>query len=220
MPDTRWLLAELKGRFAVVSNDAEHTPEQLSRLLQGLALEVAPEQIVLAGTTAIDVAATEYPGAKVLLLGSTPLRTYARRRGLVLDESRADIVLVARDRYFTYRKLALAADAVSRGAQLLVAAPDRSHPGPHGQPIPETGALAAAILAVTGPMPHRIIGKPEPALFTMGCTRLGLDPLDVTMIGDNPETDGLGARRLGMRFIRVHEGRIGKQAPELLLATG
>ncbi|SFU10707.1 HAD hydrolase-like protein [Mesorhizobium sp. YR577] len=80
--------------------------------------------------------------------------------------------------------------------------------------------MAAAILAVTRPVPHRIIGKPEPTLFKMGCNRLELEPLDVTMIGDNPETGGLGARRLSMRFIQVLDGRIGKKKPELLLATG
>jgi len=54
-------------------------------------------------------------------------------------------VLVARDRYFTYRKLALAANAVSHGAQLFVAAPYRSHPGPHGQPIPETSSFGGVL---------------------------------------------------------------------------
>ncbi|PTM93540.1 HAD-IIA family hydrolase [Mycoplana dimorpha] len=220
LPDALWLLEQVRGRFVIVSNNAEHTPHQLARALRAMGLGVAQEQLLLAGTAAIDTIAAEYPGASVLLLASASLRTYARRSGLRLDQPRPDIVLVARDRHFSYARLAEAADALSDGARFVVAAPDRNHPGANGKPVPETGALAAAILACVGPIPHRVIGKPEPALFEMGCARLGIAAQNALMIGDNPETDGLGSKRIGMRFLQVERGLIRTAKSHLRYAAG
>ncbi len=208
LPDAAWLLHQVAGRFVVVSNNAEHTPRQLSRLLKGMGLPVEPEQLALAGTAAIDLIAERHPRSAVLLIGSMSLKRYAQARGLCLVETRPDLVLVARDRHFTYAKLAVAAEAIASGAGLIVTNPDGSHPGPDGRPVPETGALAAAIIAVTGLRDYTVIGKPEKALFDMGCRLLGLSPQETLMIGDNPQTDGLGARRLGMGFLQVDRGTI------------
>ncbi|WP_421359622.1 HAD-IIA family hydrolase [Agrobacterium rosae] len=206
LPDARWLLKQVEDHYMVVSNNAEHTPDQLSRMLRSLGLPLASDRIILAGTTAIDCIAQRHPGASVLLLGSAGLRNYARRKGLRLHQERPDIVLVTRDRNFSYIKIATAAEALCDGAALFVAAPDLSHPGPTGKPVPETGALAAAILACAGPREYTVIGKPERILFEMACKRLGVTPADAVMIGDNPQTDGLGASRVGMQFWQVDNG--------------
>jgi HAD superfamily hydrolase (TIGR01450 family) len=200
------LLHAVRDRFVIVSNDAEHTPEQLSRFLRSRGLKVWHEQIVVAGTAALDVVAREQPGARVLLLAGVALRTYARRLGLRLTDTGADIVVLSRDRRFSYVKLAAAVNAIRLGATLVATNPDRTHPGPEGSIVPETGALLAALLACVGPIVYRIIGKPEPALFEAGLARLGTPPHDTVVIGDNDETDGLGARRLGMRFAKLEVG--------------
>ncbi|MFN7024731.1 MAG: HAD-IIA family hydrolase [Pseudorhizobium sp.] len=208
LPDAGWLLDAVAGRYAVVSNNAEHTPRQLARVLNSIGLPVPEDRLILAGTTAIDIIAEEFPGASIMLLGSTALIGYARARGLKVGHPVPDLVLVTRDRRFTYTKLAEATQAIVSGAALFVAAPDVSHPGPNGMPVPETGALAAAILATTGLRDYRVIGKPEQTLFQLGCRRMGVAPCNALMIGDNPDTDGLGASRAGMRFCRVNEGLI------------
>lgn len=209
MPDAAWLLEKAAGRFMLVSNNSEHTPNQLSRQLRHLGLRIAPDQIVLAGTAALERIVRTSPGARLLLLGSAALMGYARTLGLTLVKAPdADIVLVTRDRKFTYAKLALAAEALSLGARLVVACPDRSHPGPRRQPVPEAGALAAALIAAAGVADYEVVGKPEPLLFEIACRRLGIEPRQGLMIGDNSETDGAGARRLGMAFVLVRNGQI------------
>jgi len=90
-----------------------------------------------------------------------------------------------------------------REAELIATNPDRTHPGPGGSIVPETGALLASILACVGQVDHRIIGKPEPALFEAGLARLGTTAHETVVIGDNDETDGLGAQRLGLRFAKL-----------------
>lgn len=205
LPYAASLLGSLEDRFVVLSNDAEHMPEQLSRSLRAMNLHVPPERIVLAGATAVDLVAREMPGARVMLLASTVLRTYARRLGIELVETGGDVVVLGRDRLFTFARLAAAANAVRDGAELIVANPDRTHPGKDGTVVPETGALLSAILACTGDVGYRIIGKPEPPMFWKALTLLGSEADNAVMIGDNVETDGRGALRTGMSFVHVDD---------------
>jgi ribonucleotide monophosphatase NagD (HAD superfamily) len=125
------------------------------------------------------------------------------RLGLHLTADNAEIVLVGRDRSFSYKAIQLAAGALHRGASLIVANPDGRHPAPDGSPVPETGALAAAILAAAGHPPCRVIGKPQSELFRDGLALLECDAGNAIMIGDNPETDGAGARAAGIKFFLI-----------------
>ncbi|SEP64072.1 Haloacid Dehalogenase Superfamily Class (subfamily) IIA/haloacid dehalogenase superfamily, subfamily IA, variant 1 with third motif having Dx(3-4)D or Dx(3-4)E [Devosia sp. YR412] len=215
LPGARDLLAATADRFAIVSNDSEHTPDQLARRFREWRLPLPPERIVLAGVTALEAAAERYPGSRLVLLGSPALRRMARNMGFELVERNAQVVIVARDRQFTYAKLAMAARAVRDGADVLVAAPDLSHPGADGYLVPEAGALAAALFAVTGPVPHRVIGKPQPELFRHACRSIGIAPEHCVVIGDNPRTDGAGASGLGVPFWQVVPGKL----PDLLRET-
>lgn len=203
LPGAREFLSRLPGPFVILSNDSEHVPRQLATLFRKRGIAIHPRNIVLCGVVAVEAIAARFPGARVMLLGSPALRIVALRLGLLLDTERPDIVLFARDRTFSFDKLAAAAKAVRRGAQLLLACPDTSHPGPEGEPVPEVGALAAALFACIGEVPHEVIGKPEPTLFKIGCERLGIAPAQCMMIGDNPLTDGIGAARAGIPFCQV-----------------
>lgn len=198
------LLRQLDN-FAILSNDAEHTPTQLSELLNTLDLRVRPEQCILAGSAALELIATERSGARVMLLASRQLARHGARLGLNMQTTDPEIVVLGRDRDFNYQRLSAAANAIRRGADLIVANPDLSHPGGGGRIVPETGALLAAILASAGPVPYRTIGKPESHLFELGLRRLGVRASDAVMIGDNPLTDGEGARRAGIRYIAASE---------------
>lgn len=203
----RDLVRHFGERLVVVSNDAEHTPVQLARRLGALGLPIAPDRILLAGTVALDTIAVERPGARIFLLGGFALHRHARRLGLepigVEKAEEAEIVLVGRDRGFSFARLAAAANAVRAGAILMAANPDRTHPGRAGRVVPETGALLAAIMACTREVPVRVFGKPEPLLFQRGIARLGVAPSALVVIGDNPETDGAGAERLSLHFVHA-----------------
>lgn len=218
LPFARSLLESLAGRFVVLSNDAEHMPGQLSRALRAMDLHVDPEQIVLAGATALDTVANEMPGARIMLLASPALRAAARRHKLELVETGADLVVLCRDRNFNYAKLAAAANAVRGGAKLIVANPDLTHPGRSGTVVPETGSLLRAVLACTGNVAYRVIGKPEPPMFGKALAMLGSRAADAVMIGDNAETDGRGASSAGMSFVHIDDWLASRQASPRLNA--
>lgn len=203
LPGAGAFLRAASGRCIVVSNDAEHLPAEIARKLCRLGVVLPPDRILLAGALALERLAAQRPGVRVLVLASRSLRRYAQYLGLRSSREGVDVVFLGRDRRFGYETLALAANAVRRGALLVVANPDLTHPSPDGGIVPETGALLRALLACTGPVPYEIVGKPEPHLFQAALERLGLRAPQVLMIGDNPETDGRGARDLGIPFVQV-----------------
>lgn len=197
----REVLAAYGDRAMILSNNSSDTEESLSERLVRVGLDVAPERIVLAGIETVRITASRWPGARTMMLASSRLITLAQDMRLVVTNDAPDVVLVARTLAFNYAMLSRAANAVRAGARFVVANPDMSHPGPEGTLVPETGALAAAIAAASGREPSHVIGKPQPELFQAALTRLGLTPDQAVMVGDNPDTDGLGASRLGIPHI-------------------
>ncbi len=200
-------LAEWLGpRLWLVSNNSTEVATELSAVLAKGGLRIPPARIVLAGEAAVAAIAHDHPGASLLLAGSTALRRAASDAGLrVLDwrgNRTPDVVLLARDRNFSYGRLQRIAVALRNGATLVATNPDLTHPGPNGRPIPETGALLAAVMATAPSHPVRIVGKPQPELFHAALTRAGVtDPARAVMIGDNPATDIAGARTAGIPAI-------------------
>jgi HAD superfamily hydrolase (TIGR01450 family) len=202
----RELIARVRDAYVVVSNDSSHTPSGLADELADLGLPVPPTRIVLAGAATIDLIADEMPGARVMLFASPALSALAVAAGLELVDERPDVVVLARDESFTYAKLCRAANAIRRGAGLVVTNLDLTHPGHGRDVVPETGALLAALRACCSDVPYRVVGKPEPRLFIEALRRLGTPPESTLVIGDNPATDGRGAKKLGMPFLLVRDG--------------
>jgi HAD superfamily hydrolase (TIGR01450 family) len=203
IPGARAFLVRHGARSVVVSNNSAETPAMLAGRLAALGLAVDHRRIVLAGTLTIDTVAAQHPRARALLLGSPALADYAVRVGLTLTSDQAEIVIVARDERFDYVTLAHAANLVRDGARFYATNPDVAHPGEGGRIVPETGALLAALAAAAGRPADAVFGKPGPMIFAAALARLGTAAAETAMIGDNPETDGAGARRLGLSYLEV-----------------
>ncbi|SFG29060.1 4-nitrophenyl phosphatase [Novosphingobium sp. CF614] len=204
LPCAKRLIAEHADRVAIVSNNSTHLPADLKEILAWHDVDFPQDRIFLAGVEAVrDVAQS---GAKrVMLLSAPKIRDLARTLGVPLVRDNPDVLVLMRDARFSYAKLERAANALRQGARLVVANADRTHPGPADRVVPETGALLAALLACAGDAKFEpsVIGKPGPLLFQRACQHLNVAPQHAVMIGDNPETDGEGALRLGIRSILI-----------------
>jgi 4-nitrophenyl phosphatase len=200
------LLRAYHDRYVVVSNNSTHTAIQLARRLRAAGLAVEPDRLVLAGEMTVQYLCARHPEARVLLCASTGLRRYAVQRGCQLVEDGADIVALALDKRFTYGLLGRVTQELVRGAKLVVSNADINHPGPDGLVVPETGALMHAVMSSSGCAPSHVVGKPGPAMFEEGLRRLGHPREEVVVIGDNPNTDALGAVRAGLRYLLVGDG--------------
>lgn len=199
-------ILERQEKVAIVSNNSTHLPEDLSQILAATEVRIHPNRIVLAGIEALN-RAVELKPTSVLILGDRRIKVYARKLGLPIVHDKADLVVLLRDRQFSYRRLERAANCLRSGARLIVANPDANHPGRHGQLVPETGALYAGLMASLGDgveVETEIIGKPGPRLFRRACQSLRISPSSAVMIGDNPATDVAGADALGMPSILLN----------------
>jgi 4-nitrophenyl phosphatase len=203
-PSAKRLILQYADRIAIVSNNSTHLPRDLAAILAQQDVPFPQGRIFLAGVEAMrDVAQSS--AKRVMLFSAPTMRNLAGSLGLRLVRDNPDVLILMRDARFTYAKLERAANALRQGARLIVANADRTHPGPEGRVIPETGALLAALLACAGDtkVEPRVIGKPGPLLFERACRGLGIEPHQAVMIGDNPETDGEGALSLGIQSILI-----------------
>ena len=76
----------------------------------------------------------------------------------------------------------------------------------------DVGPFVQALAYATGKTPV-VMGKPSPVFFTQACQRLGLVPAQVSMIGDDAQSDVAAAQAVGMRGILVKTGKF--QASDL-----
>tara|TARA_R110002072_G_scaffold256965_1_gene415762 strand:- start:1084 stop:1959 length:876 start_codon:yes stop_codon:yes gene_type:complete len=205
LPGADALARALGDRLYIVSNNSTDLADNLSELLTSRGLAVPAQRILLAGQLAVETLAQQRPRARVLLVAGSRLIALARRLEIQLVAENPDVVLLARDPAFSYDKLQRVARALAQGADLLAANPDLTHPGADGYPVPETGALLAAVRACAPTLPParlEIIGKPAPALYLAALARAGNPaPDQAVMLGDNPLTDLAGATALGLPAI-------------------
>jgi HAD superfamily hydrolase (TIGR01450 family) len=200
-------LESVAGRYIVVSNNSTETANRLSAKLARMGLSIPPERLILAGEETIRFAAARYPGARCVLATSGLLRDMAAREGLEPVDQHAEFVILGRDLRWNYRQLTLLLNELRRGAVLIVTNPDLTHPDREDRIIPETGSLLAALVAGSGVTPAHIVGKPEALLFEEALRRLGSEPGNTIVVGDNPSTDREGAQRLGLRCVLVSADR-------------
>lgn len=201
LPSTRALLSQCASRVVIISNNSTMLPEDFARILERGGVSVPSHNIVLAGAQAVRGLASRR--RRILMYGSARMKAFALSLGLTLERECADTVLLMRDPRFNYAKLLRAANALHKGARLVVANADRTHPAPGNRLVPETGALLAALRTCVPHVEPEIVGKPSPLLFMMACEILGITPDEAVMIGDNPETDGDGAAALGIASIMI-----------------
>lgn len=190
-------------RLWIVSNNSTDSPASLGARLRDLGLQVADERLILAGAEAVRALSQRSPETPVALFASQSLVAYAERLGLEISEQEPGTVLLCRDVSFDYAALQRILSLLEAGAELVVANPDVSHPSLTGPPVPETGALLAAIRSIRPRQRFQVIGKPEPHLFTIAMERAGTTADRSVMIGDSVTTDGAGAYALGIHFLQV-----------------
>jgi HAD superfamily hydrolase (TIGR01458 family) len=70
----------------------------------------------------------------------------------------------------------------------------------------DVGAYTAALEYATGRV-SELIGKPSAAFFLAGAAALGIEPGRIALVGDDLESDVLGAKAAGMSGILVKTGK-------------
>jgi len=197
-------LRDAGERVVVVTNNSSLTIAQYLDKLERVGVPTAAEDLI---TSAQVAAGLVEAGTRALVVGGDGIREALSGRGVEVvdgDGGHApvvDTVVVGWTRAFDYDVLTRAMLAVRGGARLLGTNHDPTLPTPDGV-LPGGGTLTTAIAYASG-VPAVFAGKPNQPTVDAAKQRFG--PIEV-MVGDQPSTDGVLARRMGATWALVLTG--------------
>jgi len=200
-------LRGLGKRLAFVSNKPIGTREEYAAKLNRLGIACSVDEVINSPLVLARYLQKHRPGAKCFPVAEEPVIKELLAHGLRISEDpkEIEVVVVAFDRTFDYRKLNIAYRASLHGAELIATNPDRTCPMPDYD-LPDAACMIAAIEACTLRKVRPIVGKPSAIMLREGLEILGLKAGQCAMVGDRLETDMLMARRAGLAGVLVLTG--------------
>jgi HAD superfamily hydrolase (TIGR01450 family) len=191
------------------TNNASLTPQDVADQLLGLGLAVGPANVVTSSQAGAAYVATLFPpDSLVLAVGGPGVAAALAEAGLrPVDQADPGVVAVLQGygANVTAALLAEASYAIEDGATWVATNRDATLPTQRGI-APGNGALIGAVAVATGVQPSAATGKPEPPLYELSVSRLGVPKAGVLAIGDRLDTDILGAMNAGLDSLWVLTG--------------
>jgi len=200
-------------RLRFVTNTTTRSKTQLAAELRGLGIELEDAEV----QTTADAAVAALRGRRVLALVMHAL--VGDLDGIELVGEGADAVLLGgadetpeTNLVFSYMNLARAFAELEMGAELYCLHRNRWWQTKRG-PLLDTGAFVVG-LEYAAEIEATVLGKPSPSYFEAACQALDAEPGMTWMVGDDLESDIVGARGMGMRTVLVRTGKFRPDAVE------
>ena len=194
-------------RFVLVSNNTTHRPIDLLGLLRNLGFSVEEENLVTCVSAALNWLKTKKI-KQCFVIGGLQLKSLLNENEIETREGeKTEAVLVGLDTALDYQKLKIATNAlVKNNAYLLALHENKVYKDEKGELSPSVGAVVKA-LEYACQKRAKVFGKPNPTFFREILKRLKAKPDDCMMISDDPLSDLLGAKKLGMKTVFVTSGK-------------
>jgi len=203
-----WLRKARRGgrSFKLVSNNTTHSPGELYSLLREKGFEIRPEELV----TCLLAAKERLRKIKLrrcFIIGSAAMKRYFRGEGFEVDSNREfDAVLVGLDEKLTLQKLKTATEAILQGgAKLIAMHKGRLYVDRGGAISFSSGPIVSALEFACG-VKATVVGKPSRSFYRNCIEDWQVDPGAVMMISDDPLSDLVGAKKMGMKTAFVLSG--------------
>jgi len=205
----------------ILTNDSTHVREEIRQNLAKLGFNFASEEILTSSYLTAHYLAERFLQAPFYLVGESGLRRELEAAGHYVS-NKPKVVVVGLDRQLNYEKLNDALRYLRAGAELVGSYGGAVYMSDHG-PALSAGPIVKLLEFGSGER-ATIIGKPSPLMFRIAL-RLANDKAGkAVMIGDQIETDIVGARRAGVHTILVLTGvetrkgiRLSKIKPEAVI---
>ena len=208
------LRSEGRRLFILTNNSTDSAATVHARLVE-FDIPVNKEEVLTSGLLTAQYLQERHGRVTYFLVGEEGLDAEMRRCGHVRTEGEsADFVVVGLDRRITYEKLDHAARLARNGSGIVAAHTSRLYMYKSG-PAMAAGPLVKAI-EYASKRRAVVIGKPSRLMFSIALHRAGAKKSEAVMIGDQADTDILGATRAGIDAILVTTG-IDQDAPGLKL---
>lgn len=203
-----------------ITNNSTRSRKHYADKLTAMGIPTDPEHVMTSAyATALYLQSIGAAGKKVYVVGEHGLAAEMEAAGLKVvpdaDPAPVDFVVAGLNRELTYAHLRRAHAEITRnGAAFIATNRDATYPLESGE-IPGGGAIVAPIEVSCG-IRGVTIGKPEPHTWLRILALAGAEPRQALMIGDRPETDIMGAKKIGLHTALVLTGvTTPDQAPHL-----
>ncbi|MCC7421097.1 MAG: HAD family hydrolase [Planctomycetaceae bacterium] len=202
----RWI-ADLQTRgipFLFVTNNSQRTRRDVAMKLARMGVTVGEEHIFTCAMATARFLARQKPHGTAYVIGEGGLLQAMHHNGYAIVDHDPDYVVVGEGRAFNFEMIETAVRMIEAGAKLIATNMDPNCPTQHGT-RPGCGAIVSMLESATGRTAFSV-GKPSPLMFRFACAELGLEPEEVTVVGDTMETDILGGVQMGCRTVLVLSG--------------
>jgi HAD superfamily hydrolase (TIGR01450 family) len=212
--DTLRTLSEHQIARSYLTNTTTRTRQQIAELLCAAGMDVAVDEVITAAVLTADYVRDRYPGAQCLLLNSGVIGADMTGVDLVYASDFSgpgmpptpDVVLLGgAGPEYNHQTLSWVYDWMAQGVPVVAMHRSTAWNTADGLRV-DVGMYLAGLEATTGRQ-GTAVGKPAPAGFLASAARLGVDPDEMYMVGDDLNNDVLAAQVVGMAGVLVRTGK-------------
>lgn len=197
-----------------LTNTTTRTRRQIAELLCAAGIDVAADEVVTAAVLTADYVRDRYPGARCFLVNNGQIGAdmpgvelvYASDFAGPQQPDTPDVVLLGgAGPEYTHLTLSWVYDWMARGVPVVAMHRSNAWTTADGLRV-DTGLYLAGLEQTTG-YQGTAVGKPAPAGFLAAAARLGVEPEEMYMVGDDLNNDVLAAQVVGMTGVLVRTGK-------------
>ncbi|GAA1482218.1 HAD-IIA family hydrolase [Gordonia sinesedis] len=194
-----------------LTNTTSRSRAQIAATLAEAGFDVRPDEILTAATLTADFVAANYPGKRVWVLNEGPIAEDMAVLPLTDGPADADVVVLGgAGAVFTHRALSTVLEKILDDVPVIAMHRSMIWSTAAGLSV-DTGVYLAGLERAAG-RSIRAIGKPSPLGFQAAVEKLGLEPTQVVMVGDDMHNDVLGAQAAALIGVLVRTGKFREEA--------
>ncbi len=196
-----------KKKFAIVSNNTTHKPKDLLSLLWKIGFELDEKNLHSCMSMTLDWLKSENI-SNCFVIGSNGLKIYLKENGIrVHNGERIQAVVVGLDEKLNYNKLKLATSTlIKNDARLVALHANKVFTDKDGVIAPSVGPVVKA-LEYASSKKAVVLGKPSELFYERVLKEFETPAQASLMISDDPLSDLLGAKKMGMKTAFVLSGK-------------
>ncbi len=204
-------LKSMGKKFALVTNNTTHKPKDLLSVLWRIGFELDQQNLYSCMSVALDWLKSENV-SNCFVIGSNGLKKYLKENGIkVHNGKRITAVVVGLDDKLNYNKLKIATSTlVDNDAHLVALHANKIFKDKDGILAPSVGAVVKALEYASGKKAV-VLGKPSEVFYNRVLKGFGTTAESSLMISDDPLSDLMGAKKLGMKTAFVLSGKYKSQ---------